>query len=243
MGVILQNNLYINKKIALITGANRGLGREIARQLSNIGIYVICGNRHSDINNISYGEEFLLDITNRKQIKDIKSYIVNKFGKLDILINNAGIYLDNPRKKEYESIFSLEIDDFEETLKTNLIGTANLMWEFVPLMEIRNYGRVVNVSSGMARFDDLNTNGPFYRISKMGLNALTKVASQEVIGKNILINSVCPGWIKTEMGGVDAVRDVDIGADCVVWAATLPDDGPSGKFFRDRKELSWYIKS
>lgn len=228
------------KRLALVTGANRGLGKEVARQLQASGLRVICGARSLD--NDLPGIPLVLDVTNKKHVLETGEYIRKEFGRLDILVNNAGIYPDDPRKTPYKSIFELDMAAFNEALHTNLLGAAAMMWELMPLMREARYGRVVNVSSGMGRFGDLDTNGPFYRVSKAGLNALTKIVAQEVLADNILVNAVCPGWVKTDMGGENALRTIEEGARGVVWAAMLPDGGPSGKFFRDGKELDWCSK-
>jgi len=110
---------------------------------------------------------------------------------------------------------------------------------FMPLMKKRKYGRIVNVSSGMGQLSEMGGGYPAYRISKAALNALTRIVSEELKGEGILVNSACPGWVRTEMGGPQGQRTPEQGADTIIWLATLPDDGPTGGFFRDRKPIAW----
>lgn len=124
-------------------------------------------------------------------------------------------------------------------MTTNVYGPLLMSQALVPLMKKNNYGRVVNISSGLGQLSDMGGGYPAYRISKTAINALTRMFAGELKADNILVNSMCPGWVKTDMGGPDAPRDVQEGADTAVWLATLPDNGPRGKFFRDRQEIPW----
>lgn len=124
-------------------------------------------------------------------------------------------------------------------MTTNVYGPLLMSQALVPLMKKNNYGRVVNISSGLGQLSDMGGGYPAYRISKTAINALTRMFAGELKDDNILVNSMCPGWVKTDMGGPDAPRDVQEGADTAVWLATLPDNGPRGKFFRDRQEIPW----
>lgn len=240
-------------KVALVTGGNRGLGLEICRQLGQKGFHIILASRSSykSKKSLDYLKNSVPDISITPTIVDVADYqnieilfkfVLNKFGKLDMLINNAGIYLDNHINGNYPSIFNLDVLTLQETLKVNAFGPLVLMQKFIPLMIKNNYGRIVNVSSGMGRIQDLDTKGPFYRISKLTLNALTIIFAKTVADHNILINSVCPGWVSTRMGGKKALISVEEGASGIVWAATLPADGPNGVFFRNKKQLDWSKK-
>jgi len=128
---------------------------------------------------------------------------------------------------------------WRDTLETNLIGPLLLAQVLVPLMKRNGYGRIVNVSSGQGQLSDMGVGTPAYRVSKTALNALTRTLAAELKGSGILVNSMCPGWVRTDMGGAGAPRTVEQGADTAVWLATLPDDGPSGGFFRDRRPIPW----
>ncbi|MGI9047886.1 MAG: SDR family oxidoreductase, partial [Rubrobacteraceae bacterium] len=126
-----------------------------------------------------------------------------------------------------------------EALEANLLGAWRLCEMAVPFMQRGGYGRIVNISSGLGAVNDMGGGSPAYRVSKAGLNALTRILSSELRGSGILVNSVSPGWVRTDMGGSGASRSVEEGADTPVWAATLPDNGPTGGFFYDRREVPW----
>ncbi len=228
--------------IALVTGSNKGIGFEICRQLARNGIQVILSSRDE-----KKGQEAVdalskeglevdyhqLDVTDEKSVNEMASYIENKYGRLDILVNNAGIMIDDA------SAFTSEIDTIRETMETNVYGPLLISQNLIHLMKRNNYGRIVNMSSGMGQLSDMNGGSPGYRLSKVSINALTRIMADELKGTNILVNTMCPGWVKTDMGGRGAYRTPEQGADTAVWLATLPDDGPRGKFFRDRKEIPW----
>ena len=233
-----------NNKIAVVTGANRGIGYEVVRELSKIkGITVILTSRENSkgikaVSNLKNEgitvDYFQLDVTDEKSIKGLEEYILKKYERLDILINNAGILLD-------ENISGFEINEkiVMETMETNFYGPLKLCQSFIPLMKKNNYGRIVNFSSTMGALNEMGAGYLAYRTSKTAINVLTRVFSSEVNGFNILINSVCPGWVKTDMGGPNANRTIQQGADTAVWLALLPDNGPTGKFFRNREVIQW----
>ncbi|HSS66369.1 MAG TPA: SDR family NAD(P)-dependent oxidoreductase, partial [Gammaproteobacteria bacterium] len=141
--------------------------------------------------------------------------------------------------KHGESIFQAERELLRESFDVNTLGPLLVAKSLVPLMRRNDYGRIVNVSSGMGQLSDMDGGYPGYRISKTALNAVTVILARELEGTNIKANSVCPGWVRTDMGGDNAPRSPEQGADTIVWLATLPDDGPSGGFFRDRKRIAW----
>ena len=151
---------------------------------------------------------------------------------LDILVNNAGIGGDTGSRGS-----DADLAEVKATVDTNLFGAWRLAKALIPLMERSGNGRIVNVSSGMGQLSDMGGGAPSYRLSKAGLNVLTRILSSELAGSGIKVNSVCPGWVKTDMGGASASKEVEDGADTPVWLATLPDDGPTGGFFRDRKPI------
>jgi NAD(P)-dependent dehydrogenase (short-subunit alcohol dehydrogenase family) len=231
----------MSQKVAVVTGANRGIGKETAIQLAEKGYHVYMGVRnteaaeeivkaHPDLKL----EAFKLDVTNRPSIQNLYGHIEEKFDRIDVLVNNAAIYIDEDvRFKE------LGFDDFDKTMKTNLYGPFYMIRTFLPLMEINQYGRIVNISSGYGSMDSMNNKIGSYKISKLGLNGLTRIFADEVDGKEIKINAVCPGWVKTDMGGPGATRLPEEAAKWIVWACELPEDGPNGGFFRDGEAIEW----
>ena len=232
-------------RVSLVTGANRGIGLEIARQLAQSGNQVIVGAR-----NIAQGEAAArmlssngakafpaeLDVTNETAIEKLVHKITSEAGRLDILVNNAGILID-----ESDLPGETNLKTVRTTLETNLLGPWRLCQALIPLMKRNEYGRIVNVSSGAGALSEISGSlyAPAYSISKTALNALTIMFASELRGSNILVNAVCPGWVRTDMGGTSAPRSVEEGADTAVWLATLPDNGPTGGFFRDRTRIEW----
>lgn len=230
-------------RVALITGANRGIGLETARQLARLGVVAVIGSR--DLAKGQAAAESLksegldapvvqLDVTDAASVARGVAEATSFFGRIDILVNNAGIFTDR-------HIPALEIapDHVEEIFQANTIGPLRMIQAVVPGMKERGYGRIVNISSMLAQLKDMGPLKPGYRMSKTALNALTRVVAAEVGPGNIKVNTMSPGWVKTDMGGMDAPRTVAEGADTAVWLATLPDDGPSGGFFESRKAIPW----
>ena len=229
-------------KVAVVTGSNKGIGFEICRQLAKNNIEVILTSRNEEKGkkavaelqaqnlNVKYHQ---LDVLDENSIKSLADYINKEYGKLDILVNNAGIFVESS-----DGVLKGDITNIKVTLDTNLYGALLVSRHLVPLMQKQNSGRVINISSGMGQLSSMGTGSIGYRISKVSLNAMTIILAQEVQENNILVNSVCPGWVKTDMGGANAQRTVEEGADTAVWLA-LVDNNLTGKFFRDRKELEW----
>ncbi len=155
-------------------------------------------------------------------------------GRLDILVNNAGIMVE-----EGDADAEQEIQIIRDTMQTNVYGPLLLTRLAIPIMKSRRYGRVVNLSSSMGSLSEMGPGYIAYRMSKAGINVATRVLAAETQGMGILINSVDPGWVQTSMGGSGASRTVERGAETAVWLATLPDSGPTGGFFRDRKTIPW----
>ena len=234
----------INKyRIALVTGGNKGIGKEICRQLAVKNVYVFLTARDrnkgekalQELKTITPGIQFLqMDITDPLSIQAAQTEIKNRFGRLDILINNAAIFHNDDK-----SIADTAPNIFRMTLETNFIGSLQVTQAFLPLLKQSNYARIVNLSSGMGALKELGAGSPAYRISKTALNAFTRILSSELSGTGILVNSMCPGWVRTDMGGANAARSVEKGAETAVWLSLLPHDGPSGAFFRDKKKISW----
>ena len=227
-------------QVALVSGGNRGIGREVARQLAGRGLAVVLGSRdlgkgEAVAKDIGDGVVAMqLDVTDEESIRSAISFVEREFGRLDVLVNNAAI-ADGWGGTATE----VDLDRVKEVLETNLFGAWRLAKAALPLMRRNGYGRIVNVSSGMGQLSDMGGHSPGYRVSKTGLNALTRMLTAELQGENILVNSVCPGWVRTDMGGKNARRSVEQGADTPVWLATLPDGGPTGGFFRDREPIPW----
>jgi NAD(P)-dependent dehydrogenase (short-subunit alcohol dehydrogenase family) len=210
------------------------------RQLAERGVVTILGSRDEERGRAAAADMDgdvrvrRLDVTDEKGIQSLASGVEEEFGRLDILVNNAGISIDRGQRG-----VDADLDVVRETMEMNLFGAWRLCEAFVPLMQRHRYGRVVNVSSGMGALNDMGGGSPAYRVSKASLNALTRILSSELRGSGILVNSVCPGWVRTDMGGAGASRSVEEGADTLVWAATLPANGPTGSFFRDRRPIPW----
>lgn len=232
-----------NGRVALVSGANRGIGLEVSRRLAAEGATVLVGARDETkageaVESIaSAGRDArprVLDVTDGASVEKLVGGIEEEFGRLDILVNNAGVALDKGQSGE-----SIDLDVVRETLEINLLGAWGLSQAAIPLMRRGGYGRVVNVSSGLGALEEMGGGAPAYRVSKTSLNALTRILASELRGTGILVNSVCPGWVQTGMGGSVAPRPVEEGAETPVWAATLPANGPTGGFFRDRRQISW----
>ena len=238
------------QRVAVVTGGNRGIGLEICRQLAGKGILVILTSRDQK-EGLKACEELqrdelsvrhhLLDVTHAGSIENLAMFMSKEFGRCDILVNNAGIFPDvnEADRSDQGSIFKVRIDMMNKGMTTNVYGPVLLSQALVPLMKRNNYGRIINMSSGLGQLSDMGGGYPSYRFSKVAINALTRMLNDELDGVNILVNSMCPGWVKTRMGGSQAPRSVEQGADTAVWLATLPDNGPRGKFFRDRTEIAW----
>lgn len=241
----------MQKRIAIVTGANRGIGLEVCRQLAGQkDTQVILTSRDEQKGqaacatlkagglDVSYHQ---LDVTDEESIGKLCGDIEKQHGRCDILVNNAGIFPDtqDASTSSWPSVFKTKIETVRKAMETNVYGPMRLCQGFVPLMKKNNYGRIVNFSSGMGQLTDMDGGCPAYRISKTSINALTRILSNELHEFNILVNSMCPGWVKTDMGGPGATRELPEGADTAFFLATLPDNGPTGKFFRDRKEFAW----
>lgn len=224
--------------IALVTGANRGIGFEVVRQLASLGMTVILGARDLEKGQTaaeqlqSEGLNVLprqLDVSSQASIDQLASQIE----QLDILVNNAGILYDTWQKPS-----TADLDVVREAMETNTFGAWRMCKKFIPHIRRSQHGRIVNVSSEAGSIASMGSSTPAYNVSKVAMNALTRMLAAELRGTGILVNSVCPGWVATEMGG-EGGRPVKQGAASVVWAVTLPDNGATGGFFRDGKPLPW----
>ena len=229
-----------NGRVALVSGGNRGIGLEVCRQLAAGGLTVILGSRDEEAGREA-AEKIPGDVTARQldgadaaSVDRLAASVEADFGRLDVLVNNAGISNDDG-----QSGTEADLDRVKEALEANLFGAWRLCETAIPYMRREGYGRIVNVSTGLAALEDMGGGSPGYRVSKTALNALTRILASELRGSGILVNAVNPGWVQTDMGGSGASRTVEEGADSIVWAATLPNNGPTGGFFRDRTHVAW----
>ena len=229
-----------NGRVALVSGGNRGIGLEIVRQLAERGLTVVLGSRDGEQGRAAAaglsGSVVVrqLDVADPESVDRLSRSVEEKFGRLDVLVNNAGITNDEGQRG-----VDADLERVREALETNLLGAWRLCEAAIPFMRRHGYGRIVNISTSMAALEDMGGGSPGYRVSKTGLNALTRILASELRGSGILVNSVCPGWVQTDMGGSRAPRPVEEGAEGAVWAATLPNTGPTGGFFRDRRPVPW----
>ena len=231
------------QRIALVTGGNRGIGLEVCRQLAQLGATVVLASRDAakgvaalrQLKTVGLPVETRqLDVANVQSIRECMSWVRKDLGRLDILVNNAGIMTE---EEDADPLEELEI--IRDTMQTNVYGALLLSRLAIPIMKSRRYGRIVNLSSGMGSLNEMGAGYIGYRLSKAGINVVTRVLAAESEGMGILVNSVDPGWVQTAMGGRGATRTAQKGAESVVWLATLPDNGPTGGFFRDRKAIPW----
>ena len=229
-----------NGRVALVSGGNRGIGLEVCRRLAEEGLTVVLGSRDEERGQEAAealpGEVAVrqLDVADAGSVERLAASIEQDFGRLDVLVNNAAVSNDDG-----QSGAEADLDRVREALESNLFGAWRLCEAAIPHMRRERYGRIVNVSTGLAALEDMGGGSPGYRISKTSLNALTRILASELRGSGILVNAVNPGWVQTDMGGQNANRTVEEGADGVVWAATLPNNGPTGGFFRDRRHVAW----
>jgi NAD(P)-dependent dehydrogenase (short-subunit alcohol dehydrogenase family) len=231
------------EKLVLITGANRGIGLETARQLGRRGFHVIVGARDEEggrravecIQAQGGKATFLaLDVSSSDSIHAAARQLATLADRLDVLINNAGIYPDKGL-----TILTLSRDRVDQTLQTNTFGPLEVTQAFLPLLRKSAAARVINVSSGYGQLEGLSADAPSYCLSKLALNGLTIMLAEALKADGIAVNSMCPGWVRTDMGGANATRSVERGADTAVWLADEAPQELTGRYFRDRKEISW----
>ncbi len=233
---------------AIVTGANRGAGRETARKLVLQGYRVILTSRDEfkgkqavdevkqEIGRKIPGDLVYrqLDVTDRESIRNLHSFVISEFGAADVLVNNAAVLLDQNGR-----MLETPLDIYHLTMETDVFGPLALCQAFIPRMVERNYGRVVNVSSGAGQVENMVDDMTAYRLSKLALNGITLILADSVAGTNVLVNAVCPGWLRTGMGSPNATYSAEEGAEGIVWLATLPDGGPHGGFFRHKQPIPW----
>jgi NAD(P)-dependent dehydrogenase (short-subunit alcohol dehydrogenase family) len=223
-------------RTALVTGANRGIGLEVCRQLATLGLRVLLTARdlakaEAAARSVQSSGDIVpirLDVTDPGSIRALTGEHV------DVLVNNAGVLLD-----EDTGLLDLAAEDLRATFETNVFAPIAVSQLFAPGMIARGYGRIVNVSSQAGQLTSMGSYAPAYSMSKAALNAFTRQLAAATKGRGVLVNSACPGWVRTDMGGPAAPRSVEQGADTIVWLATLGAKGPTGGFFSDRKAIPW----
>src|ERR1043166_390006 len=229
--------------IALVTGANRGIGFEVCRQVSERDFVVLLTARGAakarsaakKLGNIGAVEPVPLDVADAGSIQKAAAEVASRYGYLNVIVNNAGINYDTWERAENADINGTVM----ETITPNLLGPWRVCQAFLPLLRKSRAGRIVNVSSESGSLAEMGAGSPAYQVSKAALNALTRTLAGELRDARILVNAVCPGWVATDMGGSGAPRSVSEGAAGILWAATLPNNGPTGEFFRDGTSLPW----
>lgn len=234
-------------RVALVTGGNRGIGFETVRQLAQQGLKTVLASRDA-VKGRAAAEQLagagvqtaivVLDVNDQSSVDTAVSEVLRLNGRLDVLVNNAGISLDGSRAT-VAGVLEVSPDVARQTYETNVLGPMRLIQAVAPHMRERRYGRIVNVSSRMGQLSDMGARSPGYRMSKAALNALTRVAAAELESFGIKVNAMHPGWVRTDMGGSSAPVSVLDGADTAVWLAMLPEDGPTGQFFENRKVIAW----
>ena len=229
-------------RIALITGASRGIGLEIGKQLLRKEWTVIFSSRNmavgrplvNDLRETFKTAWFVqLNVTEPESIRYMSEYVLEEHGRLDALINNAGVHLD-----ENQSFTDVELQDVMKTMQTNLYGPLLVTRALLPALRKSDDARIINISSRMGQLSRMGGNSPSYRMSKTALNALTVIMSKELASDGIRVNSMCPGWVRTDMGGPGATKSLEEGADTAIWLATEPDI-PTGQYFYERKVIPW----
>jgi NAD(P)-dependent dehydrogenase (short-subunit alcohol dehydrogenase family) len=232
-------------RVALVTGANRGIGREVARQLAERGYEVLLSARDAENATAAAAElaagtggrvkPLTLDVADPQSISEAAAAVRADPGRLDVLVNNAGIGSDF-------GVAGVDPDfaAIQRALDTNFFGAYRLTIELLGLLRESPHPRIVNVSSGMGGVTEMGGWSPGYRVSKAALNAMTRILATELRDAGFLVNSACPGFVNTDMGGpMGATKPVEDGAAGIVWLATLPDDGPTGGFFRDGRPVAF----
>lgn len=229
-------------RVALVTGANRGIGFEICRQLGQRGYVVVLGSRDRERGEVaaarlrSEGLDVVgcqLDVADGASVESAVERMRREHGRLYAVVNNAAILYDT-----WQRGVDANLDEVREAFETNVLGAWRVVQATLPLLRASSTARIVNVSSGAGALTDMGGGTPAYRTSKAALNALTRVLAAELRADRILVNAICPGWVATDMGGAGG-RPVSEGAAGIVWAVELPDDGPTSGFFRDGRPIAW----
>ncbi|MEM1506189.1 SDR family NAD(P)-dependent oxidoreductase [Domibacillus sp. 8LH] len=232
-----------DKQVAIVTGGNRGIGYELVKQLAWDGFKVILTSRDPEtgheavqkLNKLNLDVSFVvMDVDNQESIRQAAITVNEHYGRLDVLINNAGVYLDESKK-----LVAMNPSILEKTMTTNFFGAYHMIRSFIPLMEKQGYGRIINVSSEYGAISEMSLQGAgAYKLSKLALNGLTQLVAAETKG-DIKINAVDPGWVSSDMGGPSAPRTPKQAAESILRLATIGSEGPNGGFFRDGKQIDW----
>jgi NAD(P)-dependent dehydrogenase (short-subunit alcohol dehydrogenase family) len=232
-----------DKQVALVTGGNRGIGFELVKQLALKGFKVILASRNPEtgheaaqkLKESNLDVSFVvLDVDNQESIRQAVLTVNERYGRLDVLINNAGVYLDKNQK-----LLAMDPSILEKTMATNFFGVYHVIRSFIPLMEKKGYGRIINVSSEYGAINEMSYPGVgAYKLSKFALNGLTRLVAAEING-DIKINAVDPGWVSSNMGGPSAPITPKQTAESIVSLAMIGPAGPNGAFFRDGKRIDW----
>ena len=237
----MNTNSSNQNKYALVTGGNKGIGFAICQGLLKAGFEVVLAARSLDkakqaIEQLQSAQvhPLVLDVADDDSIHQAVETVQREFSQLDVLINNAGIYPD-----EGVNILTIERNLLDQAMQTNTFGCIRTAQAFLPLLEKAAAARVINVSSGYGALDGLSANVPSYCLSKLALNGATIMLAEALHPKGIAVYAMCPGWVKTDMGGASAPRTPEQGADTAIWLSTDASSQLSGKFFRDRKEISY----
>ena len=235
------------KLVAIVSGGNRGMGLTTCEKLAQQGFTVLLGSRSVEagqaaIARIDPGsgdiEVVQLDVGIQSEIDELGTLVDRKYGRVDVLVNNAGILIDAPLGQP-ASILDASPDLLAESFNINTIGVVRLSNRMIPLMRAGGGGRIINISSGMGQLSDMGAGYAGYRISKTALNSVTAIYANELAGTGIAVNAVCPGWVATDMGGANAERTLEQGVDTALWLATEADSSLSGGYYRDRKIIPW----
>lgn len=236
-------NVLQDKQVALVTGANRGIGYELVKQLASNGFRVILTSRDAEkgheavqkLKGLGLDVTLLvMDVEDKESISQAAATVNEQYGRLDVLINNAGVYLDENKK-----LLTMEPSIFEKTMTTNFFGAYHVIRSFISLMEKRNYGRIINISSSYGQMREMSLQGVgAYKLSKLALNGLTQLVATELHG-DIKINAVDPGWVSTDMGGPSAPISPEQTAASILWLATIDSEGPQGGLFKGRERIDW----
>ena len=232
----------MNRKVALVTGSNQGIGLATVALLLAQNVDVILTSRNISKGNTAAStlpaskhlHVHQLDVNDASSVKHLYGYVEATFGKLDILVNNAGVNYDT-----WQRVTNANIDEVQDTFSTNVFGAWRMAKVFLPLLKKSGSGSIVNVSSGGGALSAQNGGTPGYSLSKLAMNGLTMQLASSLREDKITVNSVCPGWVRTQMGGMGADRSPTEGANTVVWAALNEDKTLTGKFLRDRKVIAW----
>jgi len=258
-----------NKRVAIITGADRGIGFEVSWELGMRDYQIVLTSPDkakgepaaAELNGEGLSVVYRkLDLLSERDILALKAFVLNHYGRVDVLVNNAGVMIDSGRSKieglltrrikkipkrqgfgRGPGILEINIDIVRATFEINTLGALKMCQAFVPLMMKAGYGRVVNVSSSLGQLSSMTDEDkvPAYKLSKAALNAVTRMVADAVGGINIAVNSVCPGWTRTDIGGPEAPQSTEEAAETIVWLATQRANGPTGGFFRDKRRIAW----